>query len=305
MLRPIIFFAAISFASFAPAQVAPPSDGPVTNDCRVRVNANPTAWIIQGYDPFGGTIAEGTFSVTFTNEGSSECRFFPAFRLEQPPFGLSRGNGRRIGYALLNLTGSQDLTPHMGRSNRSTNQPDVVLTQNQSRTMLFKLVVDQNDVTGSGTYSQDVVLEAQDSRFVSTGGTRIALGLSVLPSARLGLSGAYTVNDGQAVVELGELRRGVAPVPLQLRVNSTGNYTISVTSANAGRLRLGTSGWYVPYSLAIGPTTVQLAGTDVVTGPAGDGLRQEALALRFTIGDVTEKRAGTYSDVLTVSVAAR
>src|SRR3546814_16729847 len=59
---------------------------------------------------------------------------------------------------------------------------------------------------------------------------------------------------------------GVAPVPLQLRVASTGSYDLNVTSANSGRLRLGSSDWYVPYSLAIGGNSVNLTGVRTISG---------------------------------------
>ena len=36
------------------------------------------------------------------------------------------------------------------------------------------------------------------------GGTQIVLGLEVLPSARIGLAGSYSISDGHAVVDLGD-----------------------------------------------------------------------------------------------------
>ncbi|MBO9518312.1 MAG: hypothetical protein J7493_09615 [Porphyrobacter sp.] len=113
------------------------------------------------------------------------------------------------------------------------------------------------------------------------------------------------MQDGHAVVDLGELRTGVAPVPLQLRVNSTGRYDVSVSSANSGRLRLGSSDWYVPYSVAIGGNSVNLLGPSTIAGSPEAGFRREALPIQFVIGDVANRRAGTYSDVLSISVTAR
>src|SRR3546814_8718993 len=66
-------------------------------ECLVRINATPQSWLIQGYDPFDGAVPEGTFGVTFVNEGTGECRFTPTFELGQPPFSLSKGSGKRIG----------------------------------------------------------------------------------------------------------------------------------------------------------------------------------------------------------------
>ncbi|MBD3745599.1 hypothetical protein CPA46_07210 [Sphingopyxis terrae subsp. ummariensis] len=113
------------------------------------------------------------------------------------------------------------------------------------------------------------------------------------------------MSDGHAVVDLGELRTGVAPVPLQLRVSSTGQYDLQVTSANSGKLRLGASDWTVPYSIAVGGTAVNLAGTSRLSGPTGNGYRRDSLPIQFIIGDVSDRRAGTYSDVISISVTAR
>lgn len=305
LLIPALILAAMSLTAPVLAQGQNGGPSPQAADCLIRVNASPASWIIQGYDPFGGSSAEGTFGVTFTNDGGAECRFNPIFELQQPPFGLSKGTGKPIRYALLNLTDTQDVTPRAGQSNRFSSSREMALRPNESRSVLYKLVADPDDVRDAGTFTQDVTLQAQDSRFRVLGGTALVLGMNVLPSARIGLAGAYAMNDGQAVVDLGELRQGVAPVPLQLRVSSTGEYDITVSSANSGRLRLGASEWFVPYSLALGGNAVNLTGAKTVSGPNGMGLRRDALPIQFVIGDVSDKRAGVYSDVLSISVTAR
>src|SRR3546814_12315489 len=73
---------------------------------------------------------------------------------------------------------------------------------------------------------------------------------------------AYAARRG---FEIGELRPGVAPVPLQLRVASTGSYDLNVTSANSGRQRPGSSDWYVPSRRAIGGHSVNLTGGGTTT----------------------------------------
>lgn len=304
MVRSCLFLAAALLSSSALAQPGS-GNGNSASSCLIRANVTPASWMIQGYDPFGGSIPEGTFGITFVNEGSSECRFTPAFELVQPPFGLSTGTGKPIGYALLSLTDSQDVTPRAGRSPRIPSQRPLELTANESRTLLYKLVADPADIAEAGIFTQNVTVEARDAQFRSLGGTQLVLGINVLPSARIGLAGAYTMDKGHAVVDLGELRQGIAAVPLQLRVNSTGRYELTVSSANAGRLRLGLTEWYVPYTMVIGGNSVNLTGERTVAGPNDRGLRRDALPIQFQIGDVSDRRAGTYSDVISITVSAR
>src|SRR3546814_20729374 len=108
------------------------------------------------------------------------------------------------------------------------------------------------------------------------------------------------MNDGHAVVDLGELRPGVAPVPLQLRVASTGSYDLNVTSANSGRLRLGSSDWYVPYSLAIGGNSVNLPGGRTISGATNGGLRREALPSQLLIAESSDRPARVYNDRVSI-----
>jgi len=303
MLRSLLLAAAALSAQTAFAQGAAATARPA--DCMVRITAAPTSWIIDGYDPYGGSLPEGTYGVTYTNDGGAECRFAPIFELTQPPFGLSKGAGKPIGYALLNLTDTQDVTPRAGRSLRTPSSRELVLAPQESKTILYKLVADPDDVRDAGTFTQDVTIEAQDRSFRSFGGARLLLGLQVLPSARIGLTGAYRMSDGHAVVDLGDLRPGIAPVPLQLRVSSTGRYDLQISSANSGKLRLGSSDWTVPYTLVVGGTSVNLAGVSTVAGPNDMGYRRDSLPIHFVIGDISDRRAGTYSDVVSISVTAR
>jgi hypothetical protein len=305
MLRPTLFLAAALMATPLYAQASAPRVAVPGAECLIRVNATPTSWLIQGYDPFDGAVPQGTFSVTFVNEGTGECRFTPTFELDRSAFGLSKGTGRPIGYALLNLTDTQDVTPRAGRTQRNPTQRMITLGANASRTLMYKLVADPDDIRGSGTFTQDVKLEAQDESFRSFGGTRIVLGIDVLPSARIGLAGAYTMNGGYAVVDLGELQPGPAQVQLNLLVASTGSYDVNVTSTNSGRLRLGSSEWYVPYSLAIGGNSLNLLGARTISGASNDGPRRDALPIQFVIGNTADRRAGVYSDVISISVTAR
>lgn len=307
MLRSLLILAATTLSASVSAQAQNVQAQPASAaQCLIRINAAPASWIIQGYDPFGGSSLEGTFGLTIVNEGTAECRFSPVFEVQQPSFGLTKnGTGKPIGYALLNLTDTQDVTPRALRTTRRLSSGEMVLQPKESRSILYKLVADPDDIRNAGTFTQDVTIEAQDNRFRSLGGTSIVLGLTVLPSARIGLAGAYIMSDGQAVVDLGELRAGVAPVPLQLRVSSTGEYDVSVTSANSGRLRLGASEWFVPYTVALGGKSLNLTGAGTASGPPSSGLRRDSLPIQFVIGDVSDRRAGTYSDIVSISVTAR
>ncbi|HAG36182.1 hypothetical protein BA950_04980 [Erythrobacter sp. SAORIC-644] len=121
----------------------------------------------------------------------------------------------------------------------------------------------------------------------------------------MGLSGAYTVSGGQATVDLGPLREGVAPVPLQLRLSSTGPYEIDIVSANNGRLRLGSSEWSIPYSVAIDGQVTNLGAPASIANRPESGLRRDSLPMRFVIGKIDDVRAGSYTDTLSISVRAR
>ncbi|AQR75886.1 hypothetical protein BXU08_13055 [Sphingomonas sp. LM7] len=120
----------------------------------------------------------------------------------------------------------------------------------------------------------------------------------------LGLSGQYRRNGGQALVDLGELSEGIAKVPLNMTVASTRAYRLEFVSKNNGQLRMADSNWSVPYQLMIGEKTLSLGSTANYTSSNTDPTR-ESLPMRFVIGSVAGKRAGLYSDLITVSIAPR
>lgn len=297
MRNRLLLAAAVTLAAAAAVPASAQETG-----CRLRIDANPSSWIVRGYDPFGDEPPSGTFSLLFTNEGEEECVFFPVFALDQEPFGLKALAGRPVAYALVDLHGGYDATPLGGRTLRRPRRSVVVAPRGQE-VVQYRLVVDSDSIARAGLHDQRVEVEAENEDGQAIAGQQLVLGVDVLPSAVLGVAGAYRVNNGQAVVDLGELREGVPEVPLQLRVQSTGRYRLTLDSRNRGRLRLSGSDWYIPYGLALGGQSVDLSGGDAeyLSQPAA-GLRRESLPVQFRIGDVSDRRAGTYVDVISISV---
>lgn len=274
-----------------------------SNDCQVRIDTASTNWIIRGYDPFATNQPVGSYDVLFVNEGDRDCRFFPVFQADQSPFGLRADNGAAVPYTLIDETDGYDATPLGGRTLRRVNNPPVVVPARGQRMVRYILSIDPDRIPGDGLFSQVLLLQAEQADGAVLTQRQMSIGIDVLPSAVMSLAGAFTRVKGQADVDLGELTQGLAKVPLQLNVRSTRAFRLGVESQNNGKLRLAGTEWFVPYQIVIGGRS---AATNLENSYASDsrtGRRSAALPIGFLIGDATQKRAGVYSDVVTISVA--
>ncbi|MBO9623976.1 MAG: hypothetical protein J7500_14800 [Sphingomonas sp.] len=275
-------------------------------DCALRIDASASNWIIQGYDPFASNPPIATYDVIFNNEGGAACTFDPVFTIDHEAFGLARdGHVGRVAYTLLDEFSNSNATPTSGRTLGRATQRPVVVQPHTQQVVRFQFSVDEDGLIGDGLYSQHVTLVAeQQGRGDLLASRSLVLGVNVLPSAVLGLSGQYRRSGGQALVDLGELSEGVAAVPLQLRVASTRAYSLNFVSKNNGTLKMADAGWSIPYQLMVGEETLSLTSPASYTS-AGATPTTDALPMRFAIGSVAGKRAGLYSDLITVSIAPR
>lgn len=290
---------AMAFAA-APLAAQPGAPG---GDCRLRIGTNAANWIIQGHDPFTGGTPTGTFDLLFTNDGDRPCIFHPAFSLDREAFGLqSENGGTRASYALADLDLGDNATPVVGVAQSRVGQQQVVVPPRQQRLLRYQLTVAGEFLNGDGLYSQRVRVDAEGADGIPLAGRELVLGVNVLPSATLSLYGTR-LSGGRVLINLGELREGMAEVMLRLSVQSTRAYRLSVESQNNGRLLLPGTEWAIPYQLVLGNQSVGLeGGRNEVTSATGFGPRQEWLPINFEIGNVSDRRAGTYGDVISVSV---
>lgn len=277
-----------------------------TADCRLRIDTVATSWLINNYDPFAGGAAASAFDVLFVNEGDGECRFYPRFDTDQATFGLRSdgiGVGAAVPYTLLDTFGQYDATPIAGRTiRRTTNQPVVIVARGQ-QLVRYLFNVPSEGIGGDGLFTQRLLLTAEDLAGTPLSQRQVVVGLRVAPSATLTLAGAFTRTGSQADIDLGNLTEGVAPVPLQLHVMSTRGYKLAVESLNGGRLRLAGTEWTIPYTLSIQGKAVRFGENGGYLSGNPGALHRDMLPLAFTIGDVSNLRAGSYGDVLTISVS--
>jgi len=295
-MRTLLLAAAATAAFVSPAAAQ-------TAQCRLRLDAVPSSWIIRGYDPYGESPSNATFDLAAINDGDKECVFYPVFTLKGEPYGLKGATGRPTTYHLMDLYGGYDATPIAGRTQARVTRRSVVVGPHSQQTLQYALVVDTDGIDSAGIRDQTVDLEAQDKDGLPMAGRQLVLGIDVMPSATLGLTGAFRVSGSQAVVDLGDLKEGPAEVPLQLRVQSTGRYRLTLDSQNKGHLQLPGTAWAVSYGMRLGSQSIDLSsGSGNYVSPSEAHARNDSLPIHFRIGNVDDLRAGTYSDVISVSV---
>ena len=295
---------ACAAAGHGSAAVAQRATAAVHNEgCQLRIDTASTNWIIRGYDPFSDSQPVGSYDLLFVNEGDGECRFFPMFGTDQSSFGLRSDFGTPVPYTLIDQTDGYDATPLGGRTLRRINNPPVVVPPRGQQMVRYILNIDPDRLVGDGLFSQTLLVEAQQANGASLAQRQMTVGIDVLPSAVMGLAGAFTRVKGRADVDLGQLTEGLAEVPLRLNVQSTRAFRLAIESQNAGKLRLAGTQWSVPYQILIDGRVATANSERGYVSDNRPGRRTATLPIGFVIGDVSQKRAGVYSDVVTISVA--
>lgn len=131
--------------------------------------------------------------------------------------------------------------------------------------------------------------------------------LSLVPSG-----GGFDPNSTAQTLDFGTLAQGMAR-SLDLRVLSNAGYVVTFSSQNNGNLVLSGSGGQdpstrVPYRVTVNSAAQNLAGSATNPVPVATGWGQTTTSgivnpVLITIGDVSGKVAGRYSDNITVTVA--
>jgi hypothetical protein len=300
----VILLAAMMLFGFAGAASAIQSSTVGVDGCNLRIEAGVTNWLIDGFDIFDSRPAQATFDMVFANDGVADCQFAPNVIIAGgEPYGLSRGMDERIPYVLFDTFTGFDVTPFTGETRASVVRRQVTLRPGQQQSVQFRLGMPLDELRHDGVYTQPVRIEADRSDGRALAARDVMLGINILPSARLGLAGAFKLQGGQPVVDLGDLHEGPVQAPLRLRVDSTRRYNLTFESSGGGRLRLEGTEWSIPYTLVVDNRTIDLAGGDgVYSSPGLERLRHDSLPLGFVIGSTKEARAGNYSDVLSITV---
>lgn len=277
--------------------------GAAQADCLMSIQPTQDQWLIQ-HNPFGGDSLQRQFDVALVNQGDSRCNARLGMDLHGEAFGLSRiGDTRLVAYSLTDERGGNDITPRTGESAERLNARPVNLAPGERTLVRFTVAVDPTATLGQGVYSQTLFIAVEDNRGAPLAERPVTLAVNVVPAAVMGLKGEFQRIDGVARIDLGELSSGSRSLGTSLFVQSTGGYRVSVESSNQGRLRLGVSQWYVDYSLAVGSNSMNLAvGDDFEV--LSSQQRNDDYPLSVNIGDVSGRRAGEYSDVLTFTIAA-
>ncbi|GMM92421.1 hypothetical protein [Qipengyuania sp. MTN3-11] len=292
--------------SFLPLAVAIASFGvptPAFAECRLTIEPAQDDWAVR-YDPYAQDVAIRQFDVAFYNGGDTPCEGTVSADLQGEQYGLSKiGGGERIAYALTDERNGTDITPLAGSGMRRPQDRPVSIAPGERLLIRFSFMPDTFSNMSAGNYVQNILLAVEDAFGAAIGQRPIVLSFDVVPTALIGLKGRFQRSGGAASIDLGELTPGQKSLGTSLYVLSTSGYRVTMSSQNAGRLRLGQSDWYVDYSLGLDNEQYDLSAASVLAQPS-QSARADDYDLDVVIGDVAGRRAGAYSDTIVFTVAA-
>lgn len=270
--------------------------------CILSVETTQDQLVIR-HNPLEGEVAYGTIEVNLVNRGESECIVRPSTLLRSEQMGLSSETGGTIVYQLVDEKSRIDITPRGGRSLDVPGGRSLRLKPGERSLEVISLTAFPGGMIGAGRYTQSLDLTFSSSDGAVQGARPLTLAIDIATAALIGMKGELSKSRAVASVDLGELSQGAKDLPLMVYVISTGGYRVSASSENLGRLKHADAPWFVNYRLRLGDRQLDLSAVD---GFEVNSLRARSdnYPVRIEIGDTAKKRAGVYTDTVTLTVAA-
>ena len=242
------------------------------------------------YSPFAAWNAQQTLMLTVQNTGTSPC----AYQVSVPPAYYPLQFGGKISFSLSALGGA------VAAANLTLTTP--VIKPNQSAQLPIVLTIPRGQPSLSGYFISKLGFALTGAGAPAAGSpidqAIMPLSCRVPPIFEINLAGSGI----RSTVQFASLETGQkAFVILQTRTN--GGHQIVFRSLNGGFLALnGLSGpaSTISYVADVDGQPVTLTAPVALSFAAAPG--EAARRLTVTVGDTTGKPAGTYTDVITVSI---
>ncbi|MGB0087221.1 MAG: hypothetical protein WBP94_17840 [Rhodomicrobiaceae bacterium] len=263
--------------------------------CSGRIAASPNP--VADYNPFDAVDNVKDYRVTVENSGAEACVFALGFTR------IDAGAGAAFAFAIKGVDGAA-LTASAPSPPSSGRLVSRALAPNETFDFTYAVAIPAGQMLAPGHYDQPFELSLTGSA-----GSAPPDGAPPLQTASLTLScqvqdflginiagGGTTTTIDFGVLSTGASRRVI------LEARSNRKFSLAVSSMKGGALAMEApyDRWRIPYATSLNGAAVAMPaslGPFQTTSIAGQSL--EAV---FTIGDVSNKRAGLYSDEISIEI---
>lgn len=298
LLRPLPILSALALCLLA----TPPALSMGKDRCDINISNLGQIEPTDEYDPYSGG-ATGYHQIDLRNgKNASACTIL---------VGIDDGsNGTRVMESskdrlVYDLYKDSRLSQRVGDVRGSeTNMFALTLDSDQSATLEFFSNIPGGQLVQKGTYSDSVtvnvyqVIDGTPFGPIATRSAQVRTKVRPVVSANVIVDGvARPLNGSVGTLELGDLTRGAAG-RFDLDITGNGDYSLSLSSSNGGRL-VASGGGSIPYQLYISGRAVTLSqGNTVDLGGAG------RYGMQVQTDNAGQVLAGTYSDSLLLTITA-
>lgn len=251
------------------------------------------------YDGFAAAETVTVNEVRIDNTGSDDCSFWLAFyRSPAAPAVL----GRRLVYELRTSSGAELLSERPPTVVPDRFLANGVVRGHQSARLEYQWRILRGQVVAAGRYADRVDLrlfEAGKNTLLDS--QTLALTAAVDASVSINLAGADVSSPHTHTMDFGTLETGESK-SVQIQVRSNQRFRLQVSATHGGRMQLAPplDAWWVEYVATLDGRTLRFPDS---LGPfAATTVNGVSLPFRVTIGDVANKRAGTYRDEVTIAI---
>lgn len=269
-------------------------------ECLPSFTSSPTTVILTPGATFGNNELSEVFSVRLRNDGDTSCdlrltvgRDVGASDPDFPPYRLIGPNGA------VSTIGSD------GGGDSLENSVTVTVPAGTEVPVRYQVGTRVGWGAEAGDYIEELVFRLREFGDRSDPvRQRAELRLTIPTVARIRFAGAGRTS-GAAQLELGTLST-TAPTrspPFAIRVLSTSAYQMVLVSQHAGALQRIGGAERIPYRMRVGGRLMNMAGgSDLISRNRHTGPRGDLHPVSVVIDPDPERRAGDYTDRVTVTV---